>query len=61
MTVVVQVNGKLRDKLDLAPGASQEAAEAAAQASARVSDQLAGKTLRRTIWVPDKLLNFVAN
>ena len=61
ITVVVQVNGKLREKLDMAPGASQEDAEAAARASARVVDQLDGKTLRRVIWVPDKLLNFVAN
>ncbi len=61
ITVVVQVNGKLRDKLELAPGTSQEDAESAARASSRVADQLNGKTLRRVIWVPDKLLNFVAN
>ena len=61
VTVVVQINGKLREKLALAPGASQDDAESAARASARVSDQLDGKTLRRVIWVPDKLLNFVAN
>ena len=61
VTVVVQVNGKLRERLELAPGASQEDAESAARASVRVAGQLAGKTLRRVIWVPDKLLNFVAN
>ena len=61
MTVVVQVNGKLREKLALAPGSSQEDAESAARESARVADQLDGKTLRRVIWVPDKLLNFVAS
>ena len=61
VTVVVQVNGKLREKLALAPGSSQEDAESAARESARVADQLDGKTLRRVIWVPDKLLNFVAS
>ena len=61
VTVVVQVNGKLREKLALPPGASQEDAESAARAKSRVADQLDGKTLRRVIWVPDKLLNFVAN
>ena len=61
VTVVVQVNGKLREKLALPPGASQEDAESAARATSRVADQLDGKTLRRVIWVPDKLLNFVAN
>ena len=61
VTVVVQVNGRLRERLTLAVGSEQVAAEAAARASTRVSDQLEGKTLRRVIWVPDKLLNFVAN
>ena len=61
VTVVVQVNGKLRERLALAPGASQEDAESAARASARVAGHLEDKTLRRVIWVPDKLLNFVAN
>ena len=61
VTVVVQINGKVREKLTLPLGVAQTEAEAAARASERVADQLAGKTLRRTIWVPDRLLNFVAN
>ena len=61
ITVVVQVNGKVREKLALPPGVAQAEAEAAARASRRVSGQLDGKTLRRTVWVPDRLLNFVAN
>ena len=61
ITVVVQINGKVREKLALPPGVAQADAEAAARASERVAAQLEGKTLRRTIWVPDRLLNFVAN
>ena len=61
VTVVVQINGKVREKLTLPPGVAQAEAEAAARASERVAGQLEGKTLRRTIWVPDRLLNFVAN
>ena len=61
VTVVVQINGKVREKLTLPPGVEQAEAEAAARASERVAGQLEGKTLRRTIWVPDRLLNFVAN
>ena len=61
VTVIVQINGKVREKLSLAPGVAQAEAEAAARASERISSQLAGKALRRTIWVPDRLLNFVAN
>ena len=60
VTVVVQINGKVREKLTLPPGVEQAEAEAAARASERVAGQLEGKTLRRTIWVPDRLLNFVA-
>ena len=59
--MIVQINGKVREKLSLAAGVAQAEAEAAARASERVSSQLAGKALRRTIWVPDRLLNFVAN
>ena len=61
VTVAVQVNGRLRDTLQLAAGAEQAEAEAAARAAAGVARHLEGKTLRRVIWVPDKLLNFVAN
>lgn len=60
-TIVVQVNGKVREKLALPAGAAQTEAEAAARASERVSGLLEGKTLRRTVWVPGRLLNFVAN
>ncbi len=61
VTLVVQVNGKVRDKMDVAPDITKEAAEAAAIASERVQAQIAGKTVRQVIYVPGKLLNIVAN
>jgi leucyl-tRNA synthetase/REP element-mobilizing transposase RayT len=58
---IIQVNGKLRDRLMLAKGTDEETAKAAALASARISEHTDGKTIRKIIFVPDKLLNIVAN
>jgi len=60
VTVAVQVNGKLRDTLVLPKGAPREDAEAAALASEKVVTFLAGKTPRKIIVVPDRLVNLVA-
>ncbi len=59
-TIAVQVNGKLRDTIVLAKGASKEDAEAAALASEKVVRALEGKTPRKVIVVPDRLVNIVA-
>jgi leucyl-tRNA synthetase len=59
VTVVVQVNGKLRGRLTLDRGADQAAAMEAARADANVAAHLEGKSLERAIWVPDRLLNLV--
>ncbi len=61
VTVVVQINGKVRDKLVVAPGVAQEELEQAALALASVQKWLEGKTLQRAVVVPDKLVNIVAN
>jgi leucyl-tRNA synthetase len=60
VTVVVQVNGKLRDKLTLPAGADNAATEAAAMALPKIVTELDGKTIRKVIVVPDKLVNIVA-
>jgi leucyl-tRNA synthetase len=59
VTVVVQVNGKLRGRLTLDRGADEAGAMEAARADANVASHLEGKTVRRAIWVPDRLLNLV--
>jgi leucyl-tRNA synthetase len=61
ITLVVQVNGKVRAKIETAPDIDEEAAFALASAEPPVTAQLAGKTLRKRIFVPGKLLNIVAN
>ncbi|MCE2569964.1 leucine--tRNA ligase [Motilimonas eburnea] len=60
-TVVVQVNGKLRSKLTVAADAKQDEVEALAKADENVAKFIDGKTIRKVIFVPGKLLNIVAN
>jgi leucyl-tRNA synthetase len=61
ITLVVQVNGKVRAKIETTPDIGEEAAFALASAEPPVIAQLAGKTVRKRIFVPDKLLNIVAS
>jgi leucyl-tRNA synthetase len=57
--VVVQVNGKLRDRLHVPAAISEEELVAQARASERVRAHLDGGEPRKTIVVPGKLVNFV--
>ena len=61
VTIVVQVNGKLRDSLILSTQSSndQGLVEQTAKESAKVTKWLAGKQIIKTIFVPGKLINFV--
>jgi len=60
ITLVIQVNGKLRDRLSLPVDVTEQAATEAAQASEKVKRYLEGKTMRKVIYVPRKLVNIVA-
>lgn len=57
--IIVQVNGKLKDKMAFDKNAEKSAIEEAALASERVQDAIAGKSVVKTIVVPNKLINFV--
>jgi leucyl-tRNA synthetase len=57
--VVVQVDGRIRDRLQVPPGLPQDELVALARASERVQAHLDGREPARTIVVPDKLVNFV--
>ncbi|MDR1362947.1 MAG: leucine--tRNA ligase [Spirochaetaceae bacterium] len=59
VTIVVQVNGKIRDKFSAAAGTSKEILEKTAFSSAIVQKWLEGKTVVKIIAVPDKLVNIV--
>ncbi len=58
--VAVQVNGKLRATLTLPLDMESKAAEAAALADANVQRALEGKTAKKIIVVPNKIVNIVA-
>lgn len=59
--IVVQINGKVREKLVVPAKAEREEVEKLALASGRVQQLLDGKTVRKVIVVPEKLVNIVAN
>jgi len=59
LTLVVQVAGKVRDRLPVASGLSEEQALAAALASDRVRAALNGSQPSKVIYVPNKLINLV--
>ena len=60
ITLVVQVNGKIRARLSVAPGIGEDEAYELAAAQPAVQAQLEGKEVRKRIFVADKLLNIVA-
>ena len=57
--IVLQINGKVRDRIMIATGISREEMEAAAKNNSRVQELTAGKTIVKMICVPDKLVNVV--
>jgi len=59
VTLVVQVNGKVRDRLTVAAGTDDERLKELALASERAQSFIAGKSVRNVIVVPDKLVNIV--
>jgi len=59
--LVVQVNGKLRDRIWMAMDAPEETAKEMAFASDKLKEHIDGKTIRKVIYVPGKIMNLVAN
>ncbi|KZR59190.1 leucine--tRNA ligase [Pseudobacillus badius] len=59
--IVVQVNGKMKTKLMVSKEATKEEMEQLAMNEEKVQEQIAGKTIRKVIAVPGKLVNIVAN
>jgi leucyl-tRNA synthetase len=59
ITLIVQVNGKLRDRIEAPADISEAAARELALSSARVRPHLEGKELRKSIYVPGRLVNLV--
>jgi leucyl-tRNA synthetase len=59
ITLVVQVNGKLRGQLQIAPGTDNATVEALAKADPNVAKYLEGQTIKKLIVVPNKLVSIV--
>ena len=59
MEIPVQVNGKLRDVIKVPANADNATIEAAAKASEKVQQFIAGKTIKKVIVVPKKLVNLI--
>ncbi len=61
LDIVVQVNGKLRSKITVPSGTSKADCEAAALADENIQRHTDGKTVRKVIVVPEKLVNIVVS
>ncbi len=59
ITIVIQVNGKLRDNIVVASDASEDEIKKLAASSAKVKQFIEGKKIIKTIYVPKKLVNIV--
>ena len=59
ITLVVQVNGKVRDKLEVPAGIAESEAQELALASPRVQSYMEGKAVSKTVYVPGRLVNVV--
>lgn len=57
--IVVQINGKVRDKIVVAAGTTAEQLKAQVNELARIKEFIAGKQIVKVISVPDKLINIV--
>ncbi len=59
ITIVIQVNGKVRGKINIPPDSDKEAVFAAAKEKSNIQKFLSGKEIKREIYVPKRLVNFV--
>ena len=58
--IVVQINGKLRDRMKMPMTATEKELQTAALARPNIQERIAGKTIRNVIVVSKKLVNIVA-
>jgi len=56
---IIQVNGKLRDKVEIKSGISKEEAEKLAFSREKIKKWMEGKKIRKTIFVPERLINLI--
>ena len=59
VTMVVQINGKVRDRIEMTAGINKEEAQKAALEAPKVQSYLEGMQIRKVIVVPERLVNIV--
>jgi leucyl-tRNA synthetase len=59
VTIVIQVNGRVRDRLTVPASLDEEALQAAALRQERIQEWIVGKTVRKVVVVPQRLVNIV--
>jgi leucyl-tRNA synthetase len=59
MQIVIQVNGKLRDQITVPVDANEDEIKSKAQGAEKVVQHIQGKTIKKIIYVPKKLVNIV--
>ena len=61
ITLVLQVNGKVRDKIEVSANIEESEAQALAMASPKIQGFVAGKSVVKSVYVPGRLVNVVVN
>ena len=61
ITLILQVNGKVRDKIEVSVAIDEAEAQALALASPRVQSHVEGKSVAKTVYVPGRLVNVVVS
>jgi leucyl-tRNA synthetase len=59
ITLVVQVNGKVRDRIEVPANITEEAAKELALSSTKVGPHVEGRELKKSVYVPGRLVNLV--
>lgn len=59
VTIVIQINGKVRDKMEIAADLDKEKVKEMALASKKIQEYVAGQTIKKIIVVPNKLVSIV--
>ena len=59
MEIVISINGKVRDKLVVSRDIDKETLLSKAKNTERIQELIEGKTIRKEIYVPNKLINLV--
>jgi leucyl-tRNA synthetase len=57
--VVLQINGKIIDRIEVSPSITKDDLEKAAKSNAKIAEALTGAEIKKAIVVPPKLVNFV--